>query len=639
MPPTKTILFKLLGRSHVNPRAAIIFHDLLMVIIAWLLGFLIPYDFSPGLVPQQVFLITLPIVLVAQGLVLWGAGIYRGVWRFASIPDLWNIIRAAVIGTLAISLTLFLIIRMQGVPRTTLLLYPFFLVFLLSSPRLIYRMWKDHSFNSDKSNRKRVLILGAGKAAELLVRDMLHGNDYLPVGFLDDNEHLRGANIRSIPVLGKVDELPVISREQGIDIIIIAMPSANTAQMRFVVEVCGQSKLPFRTLPRLKDLVSGQSIIKELREVAIDDLLGRESVSLDWRSIRGSMAGKTVLVSGAGGSIGSELCRQIARLGSVVLVMLERTEFNLYSIEMELRQDFPELALHACLVDICDERAVEHVLAVYNPEIIFHAAAYKHVPMLEGQAREAVRNNVLGTKILALAADKYNCTKFILISTDKAVNPTSVMGTTKRIAEIFCQNFNQRSSTHFITVRFGNVFGSAGSVVPLFQKQIAAGGPLTVTHPEITRFFMTIPESCQLIMQAEAMGAGGEIYVLDMGEPVSITYLAEQMIRLAGKIPGKDIDIIYTGLRPGEKLYEELFHGQENLSSTEHEKILLAHCREVDWKLLNDVITEMEQACAIYDEPRARELLKKLVPELSKGEVEGSNNSSGRVININRRNI
>lgn len=638
MPLTKTILTKLLERVHLSSRVVIILHDLLMIMVAWALSFLVRYDFSISAAPQHAFLVTLPIVVLVQGLIFWRAGIYRGIWRFASIPDLWNIIRASVIGVLSISLALFLIIRMQGIPRTSLLLYPFFLVFLLSAPRLLYRMWKDHNFGIDRQNRKRAIILGAGKAAELLLRDMLHKSDYLPVGFLDDNEHLRGANIHGIPVLGKIGELPTISHNRNIDIIIIAMPSASAAKMRTVVDVCEQSKLPFRTLPRLRDLAAGQSIISELRDVAIDDLLGREPVALDWHGIRDSMAGKTVLVTGAGGSIGAELCRQIARLGSVALVLLERTEFNLYSIEMELRQDYPELVLHLCLADVCDESAVEHAFAMYHPEIIFHAAAYKHVPMLESQAREAVRNNVLGTKILALAADKFNCTKFIMISTDKAVNPTSVMGTTKRIAEIFCQNLNQRSSTHFITVRFGNVFGSAGSVVPLFKKQIAAGGPLTVTHPEITRFFMTIPEACQLIMQAEAMGAGGEIYVLDMGDPVKITYLAEQMIRLAGKTPGEDIEIIFTGLRPGEKLYEELFHGQENLSSTAHEKILLAHCRKVDWKLLNGVITEMEQACASFDEPLARELLKKLVPELTEGEVEGSGDSTGKVININWRN-
>lgn len=422
MPPVKPVLFKLLDWAHINPRIVIILHDLLMVAAAWMLAFLSRYDFSMDPAPWRIFLATLPFVLVAQGLVLWGAGIYRGVWRFASIPDLWNIIRAVIIGTLAVSLMLFLVTRMEGIPRTTLLLYPFFLIFLLSAPRLIYRVWKDHSFSVDRQNRKRVLILGAGKTAELLVRDMLQGSEYFPIGFLDDDKQLKGAHIRGILVLGKIDELIEISRHGSVDIIVIAMPSASAVQMRSIVGMCERSKLPFRMLPRLMDIISGQPIINELREVAIDDLLGREPVSLDWQSISGSMAGKKVLITGAGGSIGAELCRQVARLGNVAIILLERSEFNLYSIEMELRNDFPELVLHTCLVDICDEAAVEHVMATYCPHVVFHAAAYKHVPMLEGQAREAVRNNVLGTKTLALAASKYSCANLLPKSQPEDIN-------------------------------------------------------------------------------------------------------------------------------------------------------------------------------------------------------------------------
>ncbi|HLA75659.1 MAG TPA: nucleoside-diphosphate sugar epimerase/dehydratase [Gammaproteobacteria bacterium] len=618
----------------INPRITVILHDLIMVVLAWSLASLFRYDFPLDSANWIAFLKPLPFVALAQGVVLWWAGVYRGVWRFASIPDLWNIIRAVVVGMLAVSLTLFLATRMEGIPRSALLLYPLFLIFLLSAPRLTYRMWKDHSFGVDSGNRERVLIIGAGRSGELLARDMLHDNGYLPVGFLDDKERLKGTHVHGIPVLGTIDELARIVAYKKIDVIVIAMPSANSAQMRRVVGLCEQTEIPFRTLPRLQDLVSGQASLKELREVAIDDLLGREPVSLDWQRIRVGLAGKRVLVTGAGGSIGAELCRQVARLGVATLVLYEHSEYNLYTVEMELRQEFPELVLYGFLGDVCDEVAVEHIMDLHRPEVLFHAAAYKHVPILEAQTREAVRNNVLGTKVVALAADKHHCNTFVMISTDKAVNPTSVMGTTKRIAEIFCQNLNQRSSTHFITVRFGNVLGSAGSVVPLFQKQISAGGPVTVTHPQITRFFMTIPEACQLIMQSAAMGRGGEIYVLDMGEPVGITYLAEQMIRLAGKVPGEDIEIIYTGLRPGEKLYEELFHAQEDLTKTDHKKILLAQCREMDWKFLNAVITEMEQACTAYDEAKIREQLKQLVPELSEAETSGSDN----VVNLNRRN-
>lgn len=632
MPHTKTTL---LHRVRINSRAAVVVHDLCMVVLAWALASLIRYDFPYSAAGWDAVSRVLPYVVVVQGLILWWSGVYRGLWRFASIPDLWNIMRAVGLGVLAVGLILFLVYRMEGIPRSTLLLYPLFLLFLLSAPRMIYRMWKDHSFRLDAADRKRVLILGAGRSGELLARDMLHDREYLPVGFLDDKAALKGAKVHGVPVLGGVDDLARIVAAHRVDIVVIAMPSANSVQMRRVVGLCEHSGVIFRTLPRLQDLVSGQASLKALRAVAIEDLLGREPVSLDWERISAGLAGKRVLITGAGGSIGAELCRQIARLGAASLVLFERSEFNLYTIEMELRQVFPDLLLYGCLGDVCDDSAVQHVLAEHRPEVIFHAAAYKHVPMLEAQTREAVRNNVIGTEVLALAADRHGCSTFVMISTDKAVNPTSVMGTTKRIAEIFCQNLNRRSGTHFITVRFGNVLGSAGSVVPLFQKQLEAGGPLTVTHPHITRFFMTIPEACQLIMQAGAMGQGGEIYVLDMGEPVSITYLAEQMIRLTGKIPGEDIQIVYTGLRPGEKLYEELFHSQENLSSTEHSKIMLAQCREVDWKVLNAVVAEMEQASAVYDEAAMRDLLKKLVPELGETDVGGVQN----VVNLNRRNI
>ena len=307
------------------------------------------------------------------------------------------------------------------------------------------------------------------------------------------------------------------------------------------------------------------------------------------------------------------------------MIIFEKSEFNLYQIELELKHKFPNLVLVACLGDVCDKVAVENVMNKYKPNIIFHAAAYKHVPMLQSQVREAMRNNVIGTEILAMAADRFHCEKFVMISTDKAVNPTNVMGATKRVAEILCQNLNKRSQTEFITVRFGNVLGSAGSVVPLFKKQIQEGGPVTVTHSEITRYFMTIPEACQLIMQAGVMGQGGEIFVLDMGEPVKISYLAEQMIRLSGKIPGKEIEITYTGLRPGEKLFEELFHEQENLRKTNHEKILQAKCREVEWSLLMSALKDIRESCDKFNEKHLEELLRVLVPELKEEQTNTSN--------------
>lgn len=612
----------------IHPRSAVIIHDLLMTAVAWTLAYLVGYDFfngSPGWTTTLLY--AMLCVIPVQSLILWWAGIYRGVWRFASVPDLCNIARGVAVGALSVTLTLFLIDRLEGIPRSSLLLYPIFLFCLLGAPRLLYRIAKDRGTSLlAAKNQKRVLVVGAGRAAEQLVRDILHDEAYLPVGLLDDNSALEGLKIHGIPVLGSIEELPRIVHRHAVQIVLIAIPTATGAQMRRIVDLCEKSDAAFRTLPSLQDLVTGRSRVKGLREVAVHDLLGRQPISLDWERIRAGLVGKTILVTGAGGSIGAELSRQITRLGVETLVLFEQSEFNLYSIEMELRGEFPNLVLHACLGDIRDQVTVEHVLADYRPEIIFHAAAYKHVPMLEEQAREAVRNNILGTKTLALAATKYNCATFVMVSTDKAVNPTSVMGTTKRVAEIFCQNLNPRTATRFITVRFGNVLGSAGSVVALFQRQIAAGGPVTVTHPKITRFFMTIPESCQLIMQAAVMGQGGEIYVLDMGEPIAITDLAEQMIKLAGKTLGKDIEIIYTGLRPGEKLFEELFHSQEELSGTGHEKILLAHSREVSWLKLDKLLGAMEQACVDYNEASIRELLKRVLPELDKPDTESASN-------------
>jgi FlaA1/EpsC-like NDP-sugar epimerase len=601
----------------LDRRLAIILHDLFMVAAAWLLAYLIRFNFTLGGDEWSALRQSLPLVVLVQGLVSWRFGLYKGVWRFASIPDLWNIIRAVLLGALAASLVLFLFNRLQNIPRSTLLLYPMLATFLLGAPRALYRMWKDHGLSFHKmGGRKQVLIIGAGRAGEMLARDMRRDEDYVPVGFLDDAPRLRGAKVHGLPVLGAIDDLPAVVAALTVDIVIIAIPSASTAQMRRAVERCEQAGVMFRTLPRLGSLFSAQPTMREVREVAIEDLLGREQISLDWREISNALAGKTVLVTGAGGSIGSELCRQIARLGPKKLIAFERGEFNLYSIELELSRAFPDLVLDAQLGDVTDPVAVEHVLDAHHPQAIFHAAAYKHVPLLQGQPREAVRNNILGTRTVVLAADKFGCETFVMISTDKAVKPTNVMGATKRVAELLCQALSRRSAMRLITVRFGNVLGSAGSVVPLFQKQIAAGGPVTVTHQEITRYFMTIPEACQLIMQAGVMGKGGEIFVLDMGQPVKVAYLAEQMIRLSGKVPGKDIKIEYTGLRPGEKLFEELFYEQEQLNKTGHKKILLAQSVPVDWERLNRLVDAMELACNNYDEATQRVLLRELVPEM-----------------------
>lgn len=603
--------------DRLRHRSAAFTHDLVMVPIAWLGAYLLRFNLDAIPEPYlSVALAMLPVVVLTQAAVFWYFGLYRGVWRFASVPDLIRILKAVIGGIALSAVFIFFLTRMHAVPRSVFPLYGLLLTVLLGGPRLVYRWFKDHHLYGPLN--RRVLIVGAGRAGELLVRDLLRNRDvgYTPIGFVDDDPAKRGRDIHGVRVLGACDSLPQLVARDEADLVMIALPSATSKQMRRIVSLCEKTSVPLRTLPRIGDLVSGQATLRELREVSIEDLLGREPVSLDWPSITRGIAGKVVLVSGGGGSIGSELCRQVARLCPSALIVLDRSEFNLYAIEMELVRGFPSLLVRALLADVCDATRVERIVEEYRPEVIFHAAAYKHVPMLESQPREAVRNNVLGTRVLAEAAGRHHCGSFVLISTDKAVNPANVMGASKRVAEILSQHMGEKyPGTRFITVRFGNVLDSAGSVVPLFRSQIAAGGPITVTHPDVKRYFMTIPESCQLILQAAAIGEGGEIYVLDMGEPIKITYLAEQMIRLAGKTPGEDIEIVYTGLRPGEKLFEELFHDGERLISTSKQKILLARTRAQERAVVGEVIERLLAACERYDDEAVRALLQRLVPE------------------------
>ena len=603
--------------DRLRSRVSAMLHDLVMIPVAWFTAYLLRFNLGP--IPEIYLdraLAVLPLVMVVQGVAFWYFGLYRGVWRFASVPDLVRILKAIVTGVVVSATAIFLITRMQYMPRSIFPLYGLMLILLLGGPRMIYRWIKERQLYALAA--QRALIVGAGRAGEMLVRDVLRdqGYGYQPAGFVDDAPRKRGMEIHGVRVLGNCDDIPRICSQQAIDLILIAIPSANSREMRRIVARCEEAGVPMRTLPRFQDLVVGRSVVNELREIFIEDLLGREPVSLNWDRIRDNVRGKTVLVTGGGGSIGAELSRQIANLEPDALVIYDHSEFNLYSIDMEIRGRFPALDLHARLGDVCDAASVRRVFADCRPDIVFHAAAYKHVPMLESNAREALRNNVLGTRNVALEAEAHRCDAFVLISTDKAVNPTNVMGASKRVAEMVCQNMGRKSElTRFITVRFGNVLDSAGSVVPLFRKQIAAGGPVTVTHPEVKRYFMTIPEACQLIMEAAAVGRGEEVFVLDMGEPIRIHYLAEQMIRLAGKSPGSDVEIVYTGLRPGEKLFEELFHSGEALVQTPHEKLLLARSRPVDWKRFEATMADIERLCGAYDVSGARALLSDLVPE------------------------
>ena len=597
------------------PRAAIVAHDLFMVWLCWV-G-LNQFRYSMEIVSLDLPFWSLEVLLIlfAQGLVFWKIGLYRGVWRFASLPDLLNILKASLAGLLAIVLALFLYNRLDLVPRSVLVLYPIVLTALLGMPRLLYRTWKDHGLVRTDKAALRVLILGAGQAGETLVRDLRRAGAYQPVGFLDDAAKLRGSHLQGLPVLGRIEDVDKIAPETAAKLIVIAMPSIDAVAMRRVVEACERTGLPFRTVPRLDDLLEGRSLPGELKEVAIEDLLGRQPVTPDWKSIRGWLGGRSVLVTGAGGSIGAELCRQCAKHGARQIALLEIDELALITVEAEMRRDFPQVQCVPVLGDCGDPAVARHALEMGKPDAVFHAAAYKHVPVLESQLREAVRNNVLATETMVDESLKAGVGTFVLISTDKAVDPANVLGASKRLAEMVCQAMSDSLTTRFITVRFGNVLDSAGSVVPLFRKQIRGGGPITVTDEEVTRFFMTIQEACQLILQASAIGSQHAIYTLDMGEPIPIRLLAEQMIRLAGKQPGRDIAIVYTGLRPGEKLHETLFHADERYRPTSHPKILQAEARAVSLDRINDICVQLREATARYDIEALGSLLREAVPE------------------------
>ncbi|KAA6187281.1 polysaccharide biosynthesis protein [Thiohalocapsa marina] len=604
--------------DRLRSRSAAFLHDLLMVPVAWLLAYWTRFNLQQ--IPPE-FLGTalrmLPVVLLVCGAVYWAFGLYRGVWRFASLPDLVRITKAVATATLVALLVLFALNRLEQVPRSVPVLFLLFQLMLLSGPRLFYRWLKDHRLGLRAGTR--VLIVGASGAGENLAREMLRdsGRTYNPVAFVDDLPRRQGGDIHGVPVKGDTARLPELVEELGIDLIMLAVPGASAADMQRLVALCERTGRPFRTVPQLQNLVSGQVTVNQLRPVSIEDLLGRTPVTLDWDALCHGLADRVVLVTGAGGSIGSELCRQVIAARPRRLLLVDNAEFNLYRLEREFTECHPALDFGRYLLDVGDRAGMEALFRRERPQIVFHAAAYKHVPMLEGQVRAAVRNNVLGTSVVADCAHRWQSERFVLISTDKAVNPANVMGASKRVAELLCQALAERSATRFITVRFGNVLGSAGSVVPLFQRQIEQGGPVTVTDPDIERFFMTIPEACQLIMQAAVIGQGGEIFVLDMGEPVKIRYMAEQMIRLSGHEPDRDIAIRYIGLRPGEKRYEELFYDAEDLIETGHPKIRTARRPDGDAAQTEQVLADLRQAVEHCDQAAMVAGLRRLVPQWS----------------------
>jgi FlaA1/EpsC-like NDP-sugar epimerase len=499
-------------------------------------------------------------------------------------------------------------------------------VLMLGGLRIVIRLYYEEFRTAEAGRLKRFLIVGAGNAGEALLREIhrMPVAQYEVVGFIDNDPIKKGTNIHGIPVLGTVEQLPEVCEERNIEEIAIAMPSASHQQLRRVIQVCEGTKIRFRTVPSITDIASGKFRVSQIRDVDINDLLGRETVQLDLDLIEAFAKDKTILVTGAGGSIGSELCRQLCNFTPKLLLLIEQAENPLFYIARELRKQFPAVRINALICNITDRTRVDEIFENHKPQVVIHAAAHKHVPLMELNAGEAIKNNIVGTQVVADAADNSGTANFVMISTDKAVNPTSIMGSSKRIAEMYIQDLNRTSETHFVTVRFGNVLGSDGSVVPIFKKQIAEGGPVTVTHPEMKRYFMTIPEASQLVLQAATMGKGGEIFVLDMSEPVKIVDLARELITLSGFRPGEDIEMVFTGPRVGEKLFEELRIEGEDMQRTRHPKISIWKNIPMDRKKLRAGINELVNIAKAQNNSQIVQKIKELVPEYIGGNQESA---------------
>ena len=614
-------------------------HDLFAAALAWSLAYVLRFNFEPPSTFIDEMMRTLIWVAPLQGIIFWRFGLYRGLWRYASVADLRRIFLAVLVAAAFIPLVLWMFRVSAVVPRSVLIINPVLLLLIMGGSRFAYRLWKEHGlYRNLKLTGEPVLVLGAGDAAVSLSKEMRRSDDWRLVGFLDDDVAKHGHTLNGVQVLGPLDTLPQWVERLSVTQAIIAMPAASHQVRKHAIDLCNQAGIKVLTVPSFDDLLSGRIAISQLRAVELDDLLGRDPVTLDTVGLHALITGKTVMVTGAGGSIGSELCRQIAYFGPATLMLFEQSEFALYTIEQELRTTRPDLVCEFLIGDVRDKARLDEVMAHYHPAVIFHAAAYKHVPLMERHnAWQAVRNNVQGTCCVAQAAQRHGVSKFVLISTDKAVNPTNVMGASKRLAEMVCQGLQQPqeaplsnslpqagertneegnlqfSGTRFVMVRFGNVLGSTGSVIPKFREQIAKGGPITVTHPDITRYFMSIPEAAQLVLQAGLMGKGGEIFVLDMGEPVKIVDLAKDLIRLSG-LNEDDIRIEFSGLRPGEKLYEELLADSEHTLPTPHPKLRIAQAREVDTVWLGELLGWVGTH-ATLDDAEVKRTLVQWVPE------------------------
>jgi FlaA1/EpsC-like NDP-sugar epimerase len=603
-------------RAALNPRTGLaIVHDVAAACAAWVLAFWLRLNLELPSPYAAVMLQTLPVVVPVQVLILLRFGLYRGIWRYASLHDLRVLLTAVFVAALAVPALLVLFRLADPVPRSVFILDPLLLLFMMGGSRLAYRAWKEgRAASLTKVQATPVLILGAGSAADALIRELAGKRDWRVVGLLDDAEVKQGRTIHGVPVRGRLADLHRIADDLDVEHVIIAMPSVSHTVRRGAVNVATQAGMKVMTVPSFDDIATGKVTVSQLRQVELDDLLGRDPVVLDTEGVSGLLSGKVVMVTGAGGSIGSELCRQIARFLPARLILFELSEYALYQLEQEFRSAYPGLELVCAVGDIRNRRRVEQILRQHRPRVVIHAAAYKHVPLMEEvNAWEAVENNVLGTYVVASAAAQADVDAFVLVSTDKAVNPVNVMGASKRLAERVCQALQREGGTRYVMVRFGNVLGSTGSVIPKFRAQIAAGGPITVTHPDITRYFMSIPEAAQLVLQAGAMGRGGEIFVLDMGEPVRIVDLAHVMMRLSGLREG-EMEIVFTGLRPGEKLYEEVLADSEQTLPTPHPKLRIAKARGVEPDWLAPLLQWLGEAQA-RNAPEVRAGLRRWVPE------------------------
>jgi len=578
----------------------------------------------------RVFLPLVPFAIIIKLLVFTRFKIWRGSWRYVGLGDLVSLVFASQI-SVVLFIGLFYVVEncalwfaqrrvFSLMPDSAFLLDWVGTIILVAGVRIAVRLYYEEFRAQEAIVQARLLIVGAGDAGESLLREIKRMGvaRYEVVGFLDDNPHKLYARIHGVEVLGNTSQIKEIAARQEVDEVLMAIPSATQRQIRRIIELCAGTGLRFSTVPAVSDLIEGRVTVSQIRDIAIEDLLGRDPVILDTDIIEEYVRDKSIAVTGAGGSIGSEMCRQIARFQPKDLVLIEQAENNLFEIDRELGSKYPGLKVIPRVADICDSSRIRSLFRQYRPYVVFHAAAHKHVPIMESNIGEAVKNNILGTRCVADAAVEYQVAKMVVISTDKAVNPTSIMGCSKRVAEMYVQQLAEHvagCTTQFVTVRFGNVLGSSGSVVPIFKEQIRRGGPVTVTHADMVRYFMTIPEAAQLVLQAGAMGAGGEIFVLEMGDPVRIVDLAHDLITLSGLRPGEDIEVVYTGMRPGEKLYEELSIEGEDISRTRHPKIGIWCTRRADWDTLLESIGRLRSLCDQENDQALVTGFRTIVPE------------------------